>query len=64
MQTGSLVSYAENVDKALRCFNDLFMSILNTVALINEIKLKQRTETCIDSELLNPKKVRNKYLYQ
>ena len=56
--------YATDVDKAWNGFNDIFMSILNSVALIKEIKLKQRTEPWVDSELLELIRIRDKHLYQ
>ena len=40
------------------------MSILNSVAPIKEIKLKQRTEPWVDSELLELIRIRDKHLYQ
>ena len=54
--------YATDVDKAWNGFNDIFMSILNSVVPIKEIKLKQRTEPWVDSELLKLIRIRDKHL--
>ena len=56
--------YATDVGKAWTGFSDIFMSILNSVAPTKEVKLKQRTEPWVDSELLELMRVRVRYLYQ
>ena len=40
------------------------MPILNSIAPVKEVRLKQRTEPWIDSELLELMRVRDRYLYQ
>ena len=56
--------YATNVENAWSAFSDIFMSILNSIAPVKEVRLKQRTEPWVDSELLDLMRSRDRFLYQ
>ena len=45
-------------------FKDVILSVLNTVAPIKEVRLKQRREPWVDSNILDLIKKRDFYLYK
>ena len=53
-----------NINTAWSAFREIFISILDSVAPVKEIRLKQRTEPWITSEILGLIKQRGNYLYQ
>ena len=56
--------YSTNVNGSWLAFKDIFMSCLNSVAPIKEVRLKQRTEPWMSSEILDFIKLRDSYLYK
>lgn len=54
--------YATDVENAWTGFSDIFMPILNSISPVKEVRLKQRTEPWLDSELLELMRVRDRYL--
>ena len=55
---------AENVTVAWQSFRDIFMSVLDSIAPIKEIRLKNRTEPWMTSDILEDIKQRDFYLYR
>ena len=53
-----------SVDDCWHIFKDIFLSVLNTVAPIKEVRLKQRSEPWVDSNILDLIKKRDFYLYK
>ena len=53
-----------SVDDSWHIFKDIFLSILNTVAPIKEVRLKQRSEPWVDSNILDLINKRYFYLYK
>jgi hypothetical protein len=63
MQIGQIY-WCRNVNYAWRIFQEIFMSILNDIApLTKEIKIKQKTEPWITSEILDQIRERGSFLY-
>ena len=52
------------VDSAWKTFQSIFLSVLNEIAPIKEIRLKQRTEPWMTSNILDMIKERDSYLYK
>ena len=55
---------AYDINTAWSAFRDIFLLVLNSVAPVKEVRLKQRTEPWIDSEILDLIKQRDSCLYQ
>lgn len=53
-----------DVNIAWTAFRDIFMSVLNSVVPVKEVRLKLRTEPWIASEILELIRLRDLYLYQ
>ena len=62
MQIGQIY-WCRNVNYAWRIFQEIFMSILDYIAPTKEIKIKQKTEPQITSEILNQIRERDSFLY-
>jgi hypothetical protein len=46
------VLLSDNVNEAWDRFKEIFLSVINTIASVKQIRLKQRTEPWIDSDIL------------
>ena len=53
-----------DINTAWSAFRDIFFSILDSIAPVKDVRVKQRTEPCINSEILDLIKQRDLYLYQ
>ena len=53
-----------NINTAWSAFRDIFLSVVNTIAPVKEVRLKQRTEPWISSEIFDLIKQRDLYSYQ
>ena len=54
---------AQDVNTAWSAFRDIFISVLNSIAPVKEVRLKQRTEPWIDLEILDLIKQRDNCLH-
>ena len=43
--------FSDNVNNSCLAFKDIFMSIINSIASVKEVRLKQATEPRISSEI-------------
>ena len=43
--------YSDNVNNSWLAFKDIFMTVLNSIAPVKEVRLKQRTEPWMSSEI-------------
>ena len=54
---------SECVDFAWKCLQNIFIKILDEVAPVKEVRLKQRTEPCMTSDIFELLRVRDRFLY-
>ena len=63
-QDWSSIFTVDNVNEAWQNFKTIFTQVLDTVAPVKEVRLKQRSEPWIDSEIITLIKERDTYLYK
>ena len=55
---------ADTVQESWLFFKDKFLTVLDSVAPTKEVRLKQRTEPWMDSDILELIKIRDYFMYK